>query len=176
MRDIVAIGMASLALTGCFPYATSYVHLEAAGVGHKQAACRDVGPPVFASYERNGAKIDVTLEPGWAARSKAGFLRVRAPQSIAVSLHEDFGYITPDGQPAIRFELKRVEPPEERFGREILRRQGVLEHRFEFSGLPPIAFSGSLRLPSLLVDGAEVDTPSFRFDRRTYAGVAPMNC
>ena len=170
---LLTIGVLLATLPGCFPYVTSYVHLEAPGITNTGGCA---GPPVFATYEVKGASVAVTLEPGWASRSSAGFLTVRAPQDMVVSIREAFGRLTPEGLPPIRFELRRVEPWEERFGREILRRRGVLEHRFEFSALPPIAFSGILKLPTLYLDGVAVDSPSFKFDRRSYAGVAPLNC
>jgi hypothetical protein len=173
MTKLLAIAVLLATLPGCFPYVTGYVHLEASGITNTGGCA---GPPVFATYEAKGARFAVTLEPGMASRSDAGFLRVRAPQNVVVSMHEAIGYLTPEGRAPIRFELRRVEPWEERFAREVLQRQGVLEHRFEFSGLPPIAFSGTLKLPTLYLDGVAVDSPSFEFDRRPYAAVAPLNC
>jgi hypothetical protein len=111
-----------------------------------------------------------------ASRSSAGFLRVRAPQNIVVSMPEASGYVTREGHAPLRFELRRVEPREERFGRELLKRQGVLEHRFEFTGLPPIDFSGTLKVPALYLDGVAYHSPSFNFDRRPWAGLIPLNC
>ena len=110
------------------------------------------------------------------AGTSAGFLRVRAPQNMLVAMDEAFGYLTPEGQAPIRFELRHVERWEDRFGRELDKRQGVLEHRFEFSALPPITFSGTLRLPTLYLDGVAVESPPFKFDRRPYASVVPLNC
>ena len=130
LTKLLAIGVLLATLSGCFPYVTSYVHLEAPGITNT-GAC--TGPPVYASYEAKGARFAVTLEPGLASRSSAGFLRVRAPQDMVVSIHEAIGYLTPEGQTPIRFELRRVERWEDRFGRELDKRQGVLEHRFEFS-------------------------------------------
>src|SRR6266851_9586089 len=159
-------------LSGCFPYVTSYVHLDASEVSHTQAACSNVGPPVFATYERNGVRFDVTLEPGWASRTKEGFLRLRAPQHMVISIPEPTGYVQPTDKgdhPALRFELRRTEHPENRFGAEILKRRGVLEHRFDFVGLPPITFSGTLRLPTVYVDGVAVTSPLFEFERRPHA-------
>jgi hypothetical protein len=173
MTKLLAIAVLSVTLPGCFPYATSYVHLEASGITNT-AGC--AGPPVFANYEARGARIAVTLGPSMIAGTSAGFLRVRAQQDMVVAMDEAFGYLTPQGQAPIRFELRRVERWEDRFGRELDKRQGVLEHRFEFSALPPITFSGSLTLPTLYLDGVAVESPSFKFDRRPYAGVAPLNC
>jgi hypothetical protein len=173
MKKLLAIGVLLATLPGCFPYITSYVHLEAPGI-QNTGGC--AGPSVFATYEAQGARFDVTLEPGSVSRSSAGFLRVRAPQNMVVSMPEAVGYVTPEGQAPIRFELSRVEPWEERFGREVLKRRGVLEHRFVFSGLPPIAFSGTLKVPTLYLDGVAVTSPSFKFDRRPWAGVVPLNC
>lgn len=174
MTKLLAIGILVAVLPGCFPYVTSYVHLEAPGI-RNTGGC--AGPSVFATYEAQGARFDVTLEPGaLASRSSAGFLRVRAPQSLAISMPEAIGYVTPEGRAPLRFQLTRVEPPEERFGREMLKRGGVLEHRFEFSGLPPIDFSGTLRVPTMYLDGVAISSPSFKFDRRPWAGVLPLNC
>ena len=173
MTKLLAIAVLLATLPGCFPYVTSYVHLEAPGITNT-GEC--TGPPVYASYEAKGARFSVTLGPSLFVGSGPGFLRVRAPQDMVVSMHEAIGYLTPEGQAPIRFELRRVERWEDRFGRELQKRRGVLEHRFDFSALPPIAFSGTLRLPTLYLDGVAVDSPPFKFDRRPYAGVAPLNC
>jgi hypothetical protein len=95
---------------------------------------------------------------------------------MVVSMPEAAGLITLEGRAPIRFELNRVESWEERFGREILKRRAVLEHRYEFSGVPRIAFSGTLKLPTLYLDGIAVTSPSFKFDRRPWVGVVPLNC
>jgi hypothetical protein len=176
---MLATGIFLGTLPGCFPYVTSYVHLEAPGASYLPAACGDVGAPVFATYERNGVRFDVTLEPGWASHSKAGFLRVRAPQDAVISIPEPSGYLAQKGrtdQAALRFELARSENLENRYGAEILKRRGVVDHRFDFVGLPPITFSGTLTLPIVYVNGAAAISPSFAFERRPYAGVAPLNC
>jgi hypothetical protein len=173
VAKLLAMGILLAAMTGCFPYATSYVRLEAPGI-ENTGGC--AGPPVFASFEAQGARIDVTLEPGFASRSSAGFLRVRAPGDMPVSLGEGVGYVMREGQAPLQFRLDRVELPEERFAREILRAQGRAEHRFAFSGLPPIAFSGTLRLPTLYLGGVAADTPALKFERRPWAGVVPLNC
>ena len=174
MTKLLPIGVVLAILPGCFPYVTSYVHLEASDV-RNTGGC--AGPSVFATYEAHGARFDVSLEPGsMASHSSAGFLRVRAPHSMVVSMPEAIGYVTREGHAPLRFELKRVEPWEERFGRELLKRQGVLEHRFEFSGLPPIDFTGTLKVPALHLDGVAYHSPSFSFDRRPWAGIVPLNC
>lgn len=176
---MLATGVFLATLPGCFPYVTSYVHLDAPGVNHLQAACGDAGPPVFASYERNGVRFDVTLEPGWASRSKAGFLRLRGPQQVTVSIPDPSGYLTQSdkgGQPALRFELKRMAHAEHRYAGELLMRNGVIEHRFDFVGLPPIASAGTLRLPTVHLDGVAVTSPEFAYERLPYAGIAPLNC
>jgi hypothetical protein len=179
MRTILASAVILATLASCFPYVTSYVHLEAAGVSHLSSACRDVGPPVFATYEANGASFRVTLEPGWASHSKAGFLMVRAPDNMVVSIPEPIGYLRrndkPD-QPALPFNLRKSDNYENRYGAEILERGGLVDHRFSFVGLPPIEFSGILTLPTVYVNNTAVTSPSFTFERRSHAGVAPLNC
>ena len=179
MKTLLAAGIVLATMPGCLPYATSYVRLDAPGIQYMHAACGDGGPPVFASYEVNGARFDVTLEPRWASRSKAGFLRLRGPEHMTVSIPDPSGYVTQrdkGDQPALRFELKRIVHSESRFGDEMRVRRGVVDHRFDFVGLPPITFSGTLRLPTVYVDGAPVASPVFTFERRPYAGFAPLNC
>ena len=141
-----------------------------------QEQCACAGPPVFATYEAQGARFAVTLEPKLASRSTAGFLRVRAPSNVVVLMPETTGYLIPEGKDPIPFKLMRVEPVEERGTREVLKRQGILEHRFEFAGAPPIAFAGTLQLPTLYLDGIAVSAPLLKFARRPYAGTIPLNC
>ena len=173
MNRQLGIAFASITLAGCFPYLTSYVHLDAPGA-KTVGGC--AGPPVFVTYEANGARVALTLEPGAVSKTTEGYLRVRAPESTAVSLPDPVGYITPEGQAPTRFELKQFEPPWERTSREFLRRQGILEHRYQLVGLPTITSSGALRLPVIFVNGVAVESPVFKFDRRPYAGVVPLNC
>jgi hypothetical protein len=161
---------AALLLSGCFPYLTSYVHLEGPlDVVTPQPACGNAGPPVFARYVRRGVTFDVTLEPGIAARGGNGFLRVRAPEGVAVTIPEPFGQLKVyDGDAPMRFRLRLAET------RNVA---GAVERRFEFDGLPAkIDFSGTLHLPDVLVDGSEVVSPVLQFRRHRYAGVAPTNC
>ena len=146
MAKLLALVLFLATLPGCAPYVSSYVHLDAPGIKNS-AAC--AGPPVFATYEAQGARFAVTLEPKLASRSTSGFLRVRAPSGVAVVLSTTTGYIIPEGKDPIPLQLVPVEPPEERLAREVLRRQGILEHRFEFSGVPPITFAGTLSLPAV---------------------------
>ena len=164
MRRLLAIGALAATLSGCFPYVTSYVHLDAPGVKHLQAACRDVGPPVFAYVESSGLRVEVTMEPGLlASRSKSGFLRVRT-ESSAVSIPDPIGYVTPTGRPEMSFRLT----------------PGVsgtsYSQQFDFVGLPPITFSGTLKLPLIVVDGLRIQLPVFEFERRPYASIVPLNC
>ena len=173
MAKLLAIALLLASLFGCAPYITSYVHLDGPGIMNSGACA---GPPVFATYEAQGARVAVTLEPKLASRSTAGFMRVRAPGGVTVSMPETTGYLIPDGRNPIAFQLISVEPPEERFAREVLRRQGILEHRFEFSGVPPIAFAGALKLPPLYLDSIAVSAPLLKFERRPYAGTVPLNC
>ena len=155
-------------LTGCFPYVASYVHLTASEPGVSYApVCGNVGPPVYANYERNGVRFAVTLEVELESGAEGGFLRLRAPRDVAISIPDPVGYVVPTdkgGVPALRFELRRTE------------RRGVLQTQFDFAGLPPITFSGKLHLPTVYVDGVAVTSPIFEFERRHYAGIVPFNC
>jgi hypothetical protein len=182
---MLAVGSLLATLAGCFlPLVTSYVHLTAPGVNYSPV-CGNVGPPVFAKYERNGVRFTVTLETTLESDAKGGFLRVAAPHGT-ISIPEPIGYIARTdkrGEPALRFELRaaeypkyqnRLTPEQNRLIAEMLARGGI--HRFDFAGLPPITFSGTLTLPTVYVDGVAITSPVFEFDRRSYAGIVPFNC
>ena len=50
------------------------------------------------------------------------------------------------------------------------------EFRFELIGMPKVGPPGMLLLPPITIDGVEIRLPPIRFERRYYAGVAPVNC
>jgi hypothetical protein len=166
--SLATIALATL--TACFPYFTSYIHLQAPEGTTVRAACgNSVGPPVFARYERYGARFEVTMEPGMAARAQNGFLRVRAPANVVVAIPDPSAYLGLDnGDPPIRFQLRLAQTTNP---------DGMVEQRFDFEGLPAkIDFGGTLHLPEVNVDGKAVIAPVFEFSRQRYAGVASANC
>jgi hypothetical protein len=175
---LLGAGIAALAVAGCFPLAANYVHLEAPGIRHAQAICRDIGPPVFATWQSAGVRFEVTLKPLYAAKTGEGFVRVRGRKDSNVRPAGTQGHIVrQDG----------ASPAELRFGFE--RRDAVLSpnaipipphgtvwHTFVFTGLPAIDFPGRLELPAMIVDGVTVPMPAFDFEVRPWAGFAPLNC
>jgi len=166
-RSLAAVFLAALA--ACVPHFTSYVHLRAPEGTFVPATCGNSGPPVFARYDRNGAQFDVTLEGGMAARAQNGFMRVRAPANVTITIADTAGYMGLDnGDPPIRFRLKLAATTNQ---------GGIVEQRFDFEGLPAkIDFGGTLHLPDVIVDGKTVVAPVFEFYRQRYAGAAPANC
>jgi len=168
----------AFAVVGCFPLAANYVHLDSPGIQHVQAICRDIGPPVFATWESAGKRFQVTLKPLYAARTGEGFVRVQGRKDSVVRPAELQGRIVrTDG----------IAPAELRFG--FARRDEVLSphaipvpphgtiwHTFVFTGLPSIDFPGRLELPPMIVDGVSVPMPAFDFEIRPWAGFAPINC
>jgi len=178
MARALAIGFFLALLSGCFPYASSYVHLDAPGIKNLQSIC-GVGPPAIASFESHGARFDVTLEPKAGAISKAGYLRLRAPQQLAVSIPDPTAHFIQGegvGQRELRIDLVRVAHPENRHGAELLLRRGLVDHYFDFVGLPPISHPGSLRLPTVYLGGLAVTPPMFTFELRPFATIVPLNC
>ena len=154
---------------------TSYVHLDAPGVRHSGACA---GPAHFAMLEREGATISVTLEPGISSRSKEGLLIVMGPLDTQVSIPHPAGRVTRSdaGEPrVIDFELRQV-PAEGPYDDEMVRRAGRIRYRYRFLGLPDITFPGVLTLPEIQVNGTTVALPAYKFERRPYAGIAPLNC
>src|SRR5438132_7604338 len=91
MSKLVMLGFLLATLSGCFPYVTSYVHLEAPDV-QLARTCGNASPPYLAIYERNGVRFSITLEP-WAGHSKAGYLRALAPENVVVSMTQVTGHV-----------------------------------------------------------------------------------
>ena len=159
----------TVTLAGCFPYFTTYVQLSAPmGSASVQAACG--GPPTIARYERNGARFEVTLEPGAPAnRKQDGYMTVRVPAGVAIAMPDSSAYLAPaNGGPRMPFQLVPgltwTPGPNK-------------EQKYEFRGLPaPIDFAGTLHLPDVLIDGRTVVAPVFTFSREAYAGALPLNC
>lgn len=59
---------------------------------------------------------------------------------------------------------------------EMRRKSPLLEYPFALLNFPPIDSPGTLQLPVVLADGFAVESPVFAFERRTHAGVVPLNC
>lgn len=82
----------------------------------------------------------------------------------AVSIPDPIGYVTPTGRPVISFQLVPGVSG------------SVYAQQFDFVGLPPITFSGTLKLPPIDISGVLIQLPVFEFERRPYAGIVPLNC
>jgi hypothetical protein len=175
-RVVLAILTASLT-AGCFPWVTSYLYLDAEGVTHPRGRCGNVAPPAAATYERSGVRFDVTLEARTLAISKAGLLRVRAPQDTKVSIPKPRAHISMENGSLRTFELQpRGHPPENRSAVESLARMGLRDHYFYFVDVPEFSSPGRLTLPAVYLDGVEVIAPVFTFERRPHAAFVPLNC
>lgn len=171
-------GAVAAGLAGCFPLAANYIHLDAPGIQHKLALCRDIGPPSFATWQAAGVRFQATMKPPFGSRGGDGYLQVWARKDLVIRPLEARGRIvrTDGGTPAeIAFTLERSDdvlapnaipvPP-----------YGNVWHRYAFKGLPAIDFPGRLELPAMVVDGVTVPVPAFAFEVRGWAGIAPLNC
>ncbi len=176
-RICAGLGMATL--TGCFPYAADYVYLESPGVSHRRAPCHG-GAPMGVAYEKSGVRFELALEPHALSRSKDAYLKVFAPRYVAISIPEPIARVRfrsdPESQSA-SIQLK-VTPLDWQgpYVAEMRRTSPLAEYRFVFSNLPPMTSPGTIELPVVLADGTVVESPVFAFERRTYAGLLPLNC
>lgn len=167
------------ALSGCFPYAISYVHLDGHGVSYRRSPCSD-GAPVGVRYERSEARFEVTLEPHALSPLKDAYLKVRAPRHMAITIPNPTARIAFRGAAEGRSTTVRLEPApldwQGPYVEQMRRASPLAEHRFVFLDLPPIDSPGTLELPVVYVDGVAVESPVLTFERRHYAGMAPLNC
>ena len=162
---------------GCAPYVMSYVSLDGADVTYRRAPCRD-GAPVGVAYERGGVRFEVTLEPHNLSPLKDAYLKLRAPKNAAISLAEPIAVVTFRGQGNATTVHLEAAPLDWQgpYVEETRRRSPLAEYRFVFADLPPISSPGTLQLPAILIDGVRVESPLLTFDRRSHAGMAPLNC
>lgn len=181
-RQLVLPVVVSGLLSACFPYAAPYVHVEADQATPVLEFCRISGPQVGLSYERQGARIEVSIEPGALRRSKAAYVALRVARGREVSVQGNATVQAADGTPLASVALQRTTEP------LATRRPGSRplplppgadqfeEIRFELRGMPAVGAPGVLLLPPITIDGVETSLPPIRFERRHYAGVAPVNC
>jgi len=164
-------------LPGCFPYVTSYVYLDSPGVTYKRSPCQD-GAPVGVAYEKSGVRFEVTLEPHGLSPLKQAYLKVRAPRSAAISIPEPTAVITFRGQDKLTSVHLQAAPLDWQgpYVEEMRRKSLLAEYRFVFSDLPAIDSPGTLKLPVVVADGAALESPVLTFERRSYAGIVPLNC
>jgi hypothetical protein len=164
-------------LPGCFPYLTSYVYLDGPGVTYKRSPCYD-GAPVGVAYEKNSVRFEVTLEPHALSPLKQAYLKVRAPRSAAISIPEPTALITFRGQGKPTSVHLQAAPLDWQgpYVEEMRRKSPLAEYRFVFIDLPSIDSPGTLKLPIVVADGAVLESPIFTFERRSYAGIVPLNC
>lgn len=172
-------GLALATLPGCFPYVASYVYLESPGVTHKRAPCYD-GAPMGVAYEKSGVSFELALEPHALSPSKDAFLKLRAPRHVAISIPEPIARVRFRGEhenqsASINLKLTPLDW-QGPYVAEMRRKSPFTEYRFVFSNLPPITSPGTIELPVVSVDGVAVASPRFAFERRTYAGMVPLNC
>ena len=179
MASSVVVGLTATVLSGCFPYMISYVHLDGPGVTYKRAPCRD-GAPVAVAYEKSGARFEVTLEPHNLSSLQDAYLKVRAPRDVVVSIPDPtalFKFRSPREGTSISVQLKAAQLDwHGPFVEELRRNSPLAEYRFVFVAPPPIDSPGTLHLPVVLLDGVAVEAPVLTFERRPYAGIAPLNC
>lgn len=186
MRDVlsnvragVVIGVAVGMLPGCFPYVMTYVYLDGPGVTYRRAPCQD-GAPVGVAYEKSGIRFEVTLEPHTMSPLKDGYLKLRASRSALISIPDPIALLQFRGQPegsstSVRLEAASLDW-QGPYVDEARRTSPLAEYRFVFADLPLIDSPGTLRLPVVLIDGVAVESPVLTFERRSYAGMPPLNC
>jgi hypothetical protein len=175
----LSILVTTASLSGCFPYATTYVHLDAENVKRSNEICRQYGAPAAAIYETNGVRFEFNLDPSSANLHKApGFTIVAAP-NVALSM--------PDARVRVSFE-DRAEPSFARVESKWVKREanGLLSaesrypgdrfYRFNFVGLPPLSSRGMIEMPTIYANGIALPLPKFTFERRGFVGILPINC
>ena len=178
MKPLVAVilAMLPLMLQGCFPYVTNYVYVDGPDDVQPIHICTGIGPRSGVRYLRNGVNFYVSLEPGISSHSPDPSLRVLSPQGTVISIPDPAVKVLLRGEPSSRSAtLVLKEEPRDR-SRFIRPGPTLSTLRFVFVGLGEISAPGTLTLPVIYVNGAAVQLPPISFERRSYAGVLPLNC
>ena len=133
-----------------------------------------------AIYERGGVRFELMLEPLGLSRSQEAYLKLRVPRDAVVSIPEPTARLKFHGQgdsTSVAVDIKSTALDwQGRYVEEMRRKSPLAEHRFVFVNLPPIHSSGTLELPAVFVGGVPLESPVFTFERRSYAGMVPLNC
>ncbi len=178
-QSLPAILVATASLSGCFPYATTYVHLDAENIERKHEICRQYGAPAMASFESNGVRFEFNLDPSKANYDKVAGFTIVAAQNVVLSMPDDRVRVTIEGfaeaviVPIVSKSAKRG--PNGQLVTEITR-PGNQRYRFDFVGLPPLSSRGTLEMPAIYADAIALPLPKLTFERRGFVGILPLNC
>ncbi len=174
-RRVFAMG-ALLALAGCFPYAKTYVYIDAPGTQLREL-CRDYGPPIALAYDVEGVRTEISLEPGNSTRS-GPYVKLLAADNVAITMSDLTARIEQAGAQPVAVSLRPVDTMREPSGRlaSTKKRGSATLYQLEFLGLPPLNSAGTALLPAMVINGVAVPGKSIRFERRPFAGMVPLNC
>ena len=178
MKPLYAVVMAMLLLTlqGCFPYVTNYVYVDGPDDVQPVEICTGSGLRSGVRYGRNGAYFHVSLAPGMSSHSPEPSLRVLSPVGTTISMPDPTVKVSLRGErSSSSATLVLKEEPRDR-SRFVRPPPKLSTLRFVFVGLGDISAPGNLTLPVIYVNGTAVQLPPLSFERRTYAGVLPLNC
>ena len=107
-------------------------------------------------------------------------MKVRAPRDVAITIPHPIARVVFRGdKPGKAMEVELKAAPLDWQGPyvdEMRRRSPLAEHRFVFVGLPPVDSPGTLEMPVVYANGVALESPLLTFERRTYAGMPPLNC
>jgi hypothetical protein len=175
----LSIIVATASLSGCYPYATTYVHLDAEHMKRTNEICRWYGAPANAIYEANGVRFEFNLDPSKANYYKTPGFNIVAAPNVALSM--------PDDRVRVSFE-DGAEPSFARVESKSVKREanglltvetwypGNRRYRFELIGLPPLSSRGTIEMPAIYANGVALPLPKFTFERRGFVGILPINC
>ncbi len=177
--SLPTILIAAASLSGCFPYATTYVHLDVENIERKHEICRQYGAPAMASFESNGVRSEFNLNPSKATYDKVAGFTITAAQNVVLSMPDDRVRVTIEGraEPVI---ARIVSTSAKRSANVQLiaerARPGNQRYRFDLMDLPPLSSRGTLELPAIYADGIALQVPTLTFERRGFVGILPLNC
>lgn len=177
-RLVGVLAATAVLLSGCFPYAKSYIHLSGKGVDNKREAC-DLGAPVAAIYTRGEVEFEVSLDPGFSRAKSDRYpqVTIRAPESVAVTIPtRNFLFVYQDSNLSAlsssiegKFDAAgRIEPTWVQSGRAT--------YRLRIANVPDARARGSFRLPTIYADGVAVPQLELTFEPRAHVSVLPLNC
>ena len=174
-KSALILAIVSL-LNGCMPYATRYIELSAPNATPVLELCKDFGPPIAITFEKNTAKFQVSLEPGNSRRSKNGYIKVYVAENTLVAVASNSANLSPESHSSdqktreITLNLQNTETP------NWARKMHLMEYRYEMSPLPQIQGSGTLTLPDFYINQIRTTMPLIEYKRKSHVSFTPLNC
>lgn len=168
------VPLLALAVSGCFPIVTRYHQLEGVGVEHRSSVCPSYGPPGRAEIKDGELSLTISLNaPG---QDTSGSILLLIPLGARAEWGASKLNVVESGSGRTRILEMTQQVPTPRSPAMAGRVPTVQVLRYVFSVPIDLADEGTLVLPDMRFNDKVLPSRSFKYTRKTWVGLVPLNC